>query len=220
MNRFYWCVFAVLLVLAACSAGGEGASNDEDVLFRDEFIPGEIGNWLIEGDDVGQTAVIDQQLVISIAQPNTMQYVTLQDPTVDNFSLEVEAQQITGHPESSYGVLARMRGANQFYRFEITSNGLYMVERHNADGTWRQYLEDWAESSAINQGLNTVNRLKVEARGANLSFYVNNQLLHEVVDNGVGINTNVGLDAGTFGQSGLKVAFDNIVIREVSASNN
>lgn len=206
--------FLLFTALTACGGGDNAASVDEDVLFRDEFTPGEMGAWQVEGDDVGQTAVIDQKLVISIGQPNTMQYTTLQEPVVTNFSMEVDTKQLTGNPESSYGILARMRGADQFYRFEITSSGLYMVERHNADGTWSQYLDDWTESSAINQGLNSVNRLKVEANGPNLAFYVNDTLLHEVNDNGVGLEATVGLDAGTFGQAGLQVAFDNVVIRE------
>jgi hypothetical protein len=117
-------------------------------------------------------------------------------------------------------VLARMRGADQFYRFEITSNGLFMAERHNADGSWSQYLDDWTESPAIKQGLNTVNRLKVEANGSNLKFYVNDTLLHEVYDNGVGLEATVGLDAGTFGHTGLQVAFDNVVIRELPSAAN
>ncbi|MBE2223213.1 MAG: hypothetical protein IAF02_16845 [Anaerolineae bacterium] len=218
MNLFRIFLFSVLLFLAAC--GSDAVSQDETVIFRDEFNPGETGNWLVEGDDVGQTAVINQQFVIAINQPNTMQYTTLQEPVVDNFILEVDAQQLAGNPESSFGILARMRGADQFYRFEITSSGLYMVERHNADGSWSQYLDDWTESAAIKQGLNSVNRLKVEANGSSLSFYVNDTLLHEAFDNGVGLETNIGLDAGTFGQAGLQVAFDNVVIRELPSSTN
>jgi hypothetical protein len=203
-----------LTALVACSGGNSIMPAADDVIFSDQFFPGEIGAWQVEGDDVGQTAVIDQQLIIAINQPNTMQYTTLQEPTVTHFTMEVDAQQIAGNPESSYGILARMRGAEQFYRFEITSSGLYMVERHNADGTWDQYLDDWTAAPAIKQGLNTVNRLKVEANGSALTFYVNDTLLHEVSDNGVGWEANVGLDAGTFGQAGLQVAFDNVIIRE------
>jgi len=216
----YCSLFTVSLLLVACGgAGGDSAvPKADDVLFRDEFIPGETGTWLVEGDDVGQTAVIDQKLMISINQPNTMQYTTLEEPVVNNFLLEVDAQQISGNPESSYGILARMRGADQFYRFEITSSGLYMVERHNGDGSWSQYLEDWTASSAIKQGLNTSNRLKLVANGPNLSFYVNDTLLHEAYDNGVGYEANVGLDAGTFGQTGLQVAFDNVVIYELPSA--
>ena len=210
----YCSLCTVLLLLAAC--GGDSAvPKEEDALFRDQFIVGETGDWLVEGDDVGQTAVIDQKLIISVNQPNTMQYTTLQEPVLNNFSLEVDAQQISGNLESSYGILARMRGADQFYRFEITSNGLYMVERHNGDGSWSQYLEDWTASPAINQGLNSNNRLKLVANGPNLSFYVNDTLLHEAFDNGVGYEANVGLDAGTFGQPGLQVAFDNVVVYEL-----
>ncbi|NHZ72121.1 MAG: hypothetical protein GWP17_03435 [Aquificales bacterium] len=208
-----YCLLFTVLLLAACG-GDDAVPEEDDIIFSDQFIPGETGDWLVEGDDVGQTAVIDQKLIISIDQPNTLQYTTLTEPVLNNFSLEVDAQQIAGNPESSYGILARMRGADQFYRFEITSSGLYMAERHNADGSWSQYLEDWTESPAIKQGLNTVNRLKVVANGPNLSFYVNDTLLHEAYDNGVGLEANIGLDAGTFGQTGLQVAFDNVVIRE------
>ena len=213
-----YCSLFTILFLAACNGSGESVPQADDAIFADQFISGETGKWLVEGDDVGQTAVIDQKLIISIDQPNTMQYTALQEPLLDNFSLEVDAQQIAGNPESSYGVLVRMRGAGQFYRFEITGNGLYMAERHNADGTWNQYLEDWTESPAINQGLNTVNRLKVVADGPNLSFYVNDTLLHEAYDNGVGLEAAVGLDAGTFGQTGLQVAFDNLLIRQLPSA--
>lgn len=212
----YCSLFTVLLLLAAC--GGKSAvPQAKDALFTDQFMAGTTGAWQVEGDDVGQTAVIDQKLVISLNQPNTMQYTTLTEPLVNNFSMEVDAQQIAGNPESSYGILARMRGGDQFYRFEITSNGLYMVERHNGDGSWSQYLDDWTASAAIKQGLNSTNRLKVVANGASLSFYVNDTLVHEVNDNGVGYEANVGLDAGTFGQTGLQVAFDNVVIYDLTA---
>lgn len=216
LSRSFLFVVACFLFIALPACGGSEAASVEDatVIFRDEFTPGEMGAWQVEGDDVGQTAVIDQKLVIAIEQPHTMQYTTLQEPVVTDFSLEVDAQQLSGNPESSYGILARMRGADQFYRFEITSNGLYMVERHNADGTWSQYLDDWTASTAIKQGLNSTNRLKVEALGANLAFYVNDTLLHEISDDGVGLETNVALDAGTFAHAGLQVAFDNLVIYE------
>ena len=207
----------MLLLLTACGGREAAGPVADHVLYQDAFLPGETGKWLLEGDEAGQTAVVDGKLVISVQQPNTMQYTSLQEPLFDDFSLEVEAQQVAGSPESSYGVLVRMRGVGQFYRFEITSSGLYMAERHNGDGSWDQYLDDWAESEAINQGLNASNRLKIVADGPSLQFYVNDTLLHEVMDNGVGADTAIGLDAGAFGASGLQVAFDNLVIQELPA---
>lgn len=214
-TRSFWlALFWLTLLLTSCGGSEGEASLPDDVIFQDQFVPGETGAWRLEGDEVGRTAVIDQQLVITINQPSTMQYAALAEPLFTNFSLEVEARQIAGNPESSFGVLVRLLESGQFYRFDITGSGHYMVERYNADGSWSQYLEDWTASPAINQGLNTVNRLKVIANGPALSFYANDALLHEILDNSTAPGA-IALDAGTFGSGGLQVAFDNVVVREL-----
>lgn len=204
-----------VLWLAACGGGsGSGAARigGEDALFWDTFVPGETGEWFLEGDDAGSTAVVNQELIIAVNQPNTLQFATLQEPAFSDFVLEVDVRQIAGSPESSFGVLTRMQNNDQFYRFDITGNGLYMIERRNADGGWTQYLEDWMPSDAINQGFNVPNHLKVVAQGSKLSFFVNDVLLHQI-DDVIFLSGNVALDAGTFGQPGLQVAFDNVVVR-------
>lgn len=200
---------ALCLLLAACGDGGEAAT---DILFQDRFVTGETGSWVIEGDELARTAVLNEQLIIAIDAPNLMQFTTLSQPSFADFVLEVDASQVAGDLESSYGVLFRMQDATQFYRFGITSNGLYLVERHNTDGTWARLMPEWTESAAINQGLNTPNKLKVVAVGPSLAFYVNDTLLQELTDTTYGAGT-VALDAGTFGKPGVQVVFDNVVIK-------
>ncbi len=207
-------LWLALLFLAAC--GGQDAvapgAAPKDALFWDTFMPGETGDWFLEGDDAGGTAVVNQELIISINQPNTLQFSALQEQTFTDFVLEVDARQIAGGPESSFGVLTRMQSNEQFYRFDITGNGLYMVERRNPDGTWTQFLDDWTPSEAINQGFNVPNRLKVTAQGSKMSFFVNDVLLHQI-DDVLFLSGGIALDAGTFGQTGLQVAFDNVVVQ-------
>lgn len=199
--------------LAGCgSPNPNGMERVGDALFQESFTPGSIGPWVLEGDEVGRTAVINEELVIAINAPNTMQYAMLSEPTFGDFLLEVDVRQIAGDAESSFGILARMPGAEQFYRFSITGNGLYMVEYRSATGGWRQFLLDWTSTPAINQGLNATNRLKLVADGAKLSFYVNDMLLHQL-DDVLYPEGYLALDAGTFGQPGLQVAFDNLIVR-------
>jgi hypothetical protein len=205
----FWLLLPVLL-LVACQRGAVGL-RPSDVLLREEFVAGEMGAWQIEGDSVAQTAVINEQLLISINAPNTLQFATLANPTFDDFVLEVDARQIAGHPESSYGVLFRMQSSQEFYRFEITGDGFYMLERHNSDGAWTRFVDDWTAAPAINQGLNVVNRLKVTARGDALAVSVNDVLLREVRDARYTRGL-LALDAGTFGHPGLQVAFDNLLV--------
>jgi hypothetical protein len=199
----------VLLFLVACSG-----SSDATVLFEDEFVVGQSGNWITEGDVVGKTAVIDERLLIQIDQPNTMQFATLEDPLFTDFDLTVDARLLAGDVESSYGILFRMQDLQQFYRFEVTGTGMYVIERRNVDGTWLRLVQDWTETPALNQGLAVTNQLRVAAYGAVLTFYANGTLLQQVQDAQFKAGA-IALDAGTFGQGGLQVAFDNVVVRSL-----
>lgn len=203
----------MLLFPIACSGLPLGGAGDgtAQALYRDDFIPGQTGNWFLEGDDLGNTAIVNEQLVVSVKIPNTVQFATLQEQVFSDFVLEVDARQGSGNPDSSYGVLFRMQDDHQFYRFEITGDGHFMLERRNGDGTWRRLLADWTVSAAINQGINVVNRLKIIASGSQISIYANDVLLQQVSDPTYTTGT-IGLDAGSFGDSNLQVAFDNLVV--------
>ena len=167
--RFSWrlvALFMVILGMVACAdATGVPGASGADVIFSDGFVPGQMGNWVIEGDNAGQTAVINERLVIQLSDNNIMQFSTLPDQTFDNFILEVDAQLLEGDLGSSYGVLFRMQDTIRFYRFEITGDGLYMVERRDGESGWTRFVDRWTESPAINQGLGSVNHLRVEALG-------------------------------------------------------
>ena len=204
VRRLFWGLF---LLLVACSGQA-----DATVLFEDEFVVGQSGNWITEGDVVGKTAVIDERLLIQIDQPNTMQFATLEDPLFTDFDLTVDARLLAGDVESSYGILFRMQDLQQFYRFEVTGTGLYVIERRNVDGTWLRLVQDWIETPALNQGLAVTNQLRVAAYGSVLTFYANGTLLQQVQDSQFKAGA-IALDAGTFGQGGLQVAFDNVMVR-------
>lgn len=204
-------LFCFLIFLSACSQN-RVVLEGPDVIFADTFVAGQTGDWLMEGDDAGRTAVLNEQLVITVKEPHILQYTTLNEPLFADFILEADVTQLAGDLESSYGLLFRMQSSGQFYRFDITGNGLYVMERHNSDGTWTRFLDDWVESAAIKQGLAVTNRLKVVAQGPLLSFYVNDQLLQQVNDASYAAGQ-IALDAGTFGRGGLEVAFDNVVVR-------
>ena len=216
LSRVWLTLFAGLLLigcgrplLPTTDNPGAGDAVEPSGPFREEFIPGQTANWLLEQDEVGSTAVANEQLVITVAAPNTVQYATLTDRTFSDFVLEVDAWQRGGAPESSYGVLFRVQDDGQFYRFDITGNGLYMIERRAADGTWTRLLREWTSTAAINQGLNVANRLKVIANGPDLAFSVNDILLTQLSDSSLS-EGRIGLDAGSFAGNALQVSFDNV----------
>lgn len=205
----------LLLLLGGCDQDGAvpGVPGGKDVLFADDFSPGQEGEWQLEGDEQGQALLMDGQLLLEINVPNTVQYATLADPSFSDFVLEVDAALTTGSLDSTYGILFRVAEPQQFYRFALTGNGYYMVDRHNEDGTWTRLIPEWEESDAINAGLNQTNHLAVRVAGGTFSVYANDRLLTEVADGHYPSGT-VALSAGTFGQPGLRVAFDNLVFRK------
>jgi hypothetical protein len=209
-----------LCALSACGGRpliptGDGTEVTQDASpsgeYIDAFIPGQTGNWVFEQDELGSTAIANEELVVTIAAPNTIQYATLDDELFGDFALEVDVWQRSGPPESSYGVLFRQQDDGQFYRFEVTGNGLFMIERRNTDGTWTRLVPEWTPSAGINQGLNVANRLKILATGPNLTFYANDVLLTQVSDTSLA-SGRIALDAGTFGGGNLQVSFDNLSI--------
>ncbi len=193
-----------------------GSSNSVEIAgndFADGFVAGQTGDWLIEQDAIGSTSIVNEQLLITVAAPNTVQYSTLRNREFGDFAYEADVTQLAGPPESSYGLIFRAVDGQQFYRFDITGNGQFIVERHNSDGTWTRLVQEWTPASALNQGLNVTNRLRVLASGQTLTFYANDVLLTQVNDATYASGA-VGLDAGTFGGSNLQVAFDNVAITD------
>jgi Tfp pilus assembly protein PilW len=211
-------VFLVLTaVLTVTSCAGDSGNpapgvTDSDLLFADTFGPESSGAWVLEGDEVGSTAIQDGRLVIDVTQSNSMQYATLDEPTFTDFDLVVEAQLVEGGYEATYGLLFGMVDPEQFYRFELTGDGHFVVERRDTGGAWQRLISGWENSPAILSGQGAMNSLRVTTEGPAMQFYVNEQLLTEVQDGNYS-GGKIALDAGTFGAQRTIVAFDNLAIR-------
>lgn len=200
------------VALVACARLGVGDHVAENVLFQDDFSDPLRGDWHLEGDEQGQAEIVDGQLTVRVQAPATAQYVTLDGQVFADFLLDVDATQVSGQRGASYGILVRMAAPGQFYRFEVTSDGEYVVERHDGAGSWDRLTDGWQSSSAILRGINETNQLRVAATGSTLSFYANETLLVQVIDATYERGA-VALDAGTFNQNETQVTFDNVVIR-------
>jgi len=189
------------------------ASGGEDLVFGDDFSPDSNGSWLLETDESGSTVIQDGRLVVDVSQPGTLQYSALEEPSLADFDLAVEAELLNGDRDATYGLLFRMASSQEFYRFELTGDGRYVIERHDADGTWHRLVDGWQQSSAIMTEPGAVNQLRVTAVGPALTFYINDTLLQELQDSRYAAGK-LALDAGTFSDERTIAAFDNLTIRE------
>jgi hypothetical protein len=101
-------------------------------------------------------------------------------PYFDDFDLRVQGKAVDGDPTNGYGVIFRLQDKgnrsmadDSYYLFLVSSDGYYKVERV-IDGQPKE-ISLWIPSPVVNQGIGTVNSLRVIAHGDQFQFFVNDQ---------------------------------------------
>lgn len=195
----------VLLALLAGCLGSTAA-------YRETF--DEPGSWRVGSDGDVEGQVIDGKYDLLVKADVLFAWTTAGKRFGDAV-YEVEAVQVEGPLNNGYGMLFRVDDTrDDFYVFEISGDGYVWIGRYRngGDDETTPIIGDWwFESSAINQGLGVVNRLKVDAEGANLIFYVNDQEVGRVTDTSFS-QGDVGLMVETMGAGGVRVQFDNFFV--------
>jgi TolB protein len=127
---------------------------------------------------------------------------------IGNFRLQVDATQESGPNNNGYGVLFRFQDRDNYYRFDISGEGFYLLSKFY-QGEWTT-LVPWTASPAISVGQST-NVLAVEAIGPRIRIFANDTLLAEATDDTL-THGNFGFFANTFTESNLVVSFDDIKV--------
>jgi len=211
LARFVFLCIMLLIIVGCSRLTGEGFP--AGVLYQDEF-EADTGNWSLESDLEASANYTNGQLQLHITAPNLVTWVELQERQFDDFVLEVDASQIGGSSDNSYGVIFRVQDPSAYYIFEISGDAYYAFKRLDKveGGRWVWLTEDWLESAAIRPGIAT-NRIKIIASGSSFVFYVNGQQVAQAEDSTYSSGA-IGLDAGSFHQADVQIAFDNLIIRK------
>lgn len=100
-----------------------------------------------------------------------------------NFTFQAEMVLNQGNDNSDSGLLFRAdKNSNKFYRFAVDDQGgCSVLVSVDTTGTNTRDLKD-CEASQFNSGLGVTNTVAVVARGDQLSFYINQQLVTTVSD--------------------------------------
>lgn len=202
--RRWWIVpalGALVVLLVAC--GGE------QLPWADDFSDPASG-WQAESDASAEVGYHEGMMRILIRSPNRLAWASAGRDFSD-FRLAVEATQVAGPDDNEYGVLVRMQDPDHFYRFSISGDGYYLVNRYDGE-EWVALGGDWTPSDAIYRGAAT-NRLEVVCQGARMAFLVNGVQLVEVEDSRYA-QGDIGLYAGSFFEPDVEVYFDNLTATE------
>lgn len=126
-----------------------------------------------------------------------------------DFVLEVEATQDQGPSNNSYGVLFRIEDDEHFYRFGISGDGFYFLDK-SVGSEWVPVI-DWTESPYINRG-QASNHLMVICAESQITLHVNDQHLATVTDDSYD-HGDLGLFAASFAEPNVHITFDNLKVR-------
>jgi hypothetical protein len=193
-------LMASAVLLAACGGGGE------KLPWVDDFSDPASG-WLAESDAAAEVAYHDGVMRVLVKLPNSLAWA-FAERELSDFSLAVEATQVSGPDDNEYGVLVRMEDPDHFYRFSVSGDGYYLVSKHDGEEWEALSSDDWAPSDAIHQGT-AANLLEVVCQGEVMGFSVNGVQLTEVRDSSYP-RGGIGLYAGSFFESGVEVYFDDL----------
>ncbi len=175
-----------------------------------------VGLVLIEEDfaqptnrwDQSFSRVVDGTYELRVDVPNYDRYgLFLSNGPVTNFDMGVDVQQVAGDPTAEYGIRFRQSGPGDYLMFSISGSGYYRLVRVKSNAY--QSLVPWTFDRRVATGAAAVNRLRVIARGSNITAFLNDvQVITTTDDNVTGGQLTVGVT--TFDQGGLVVRFDNV----------
>ncbi|MBA3874283.1 MAG: hypothetical protein H0X30_34570 [Anaerolineae bacterium] len=163
-------------------------------------------------------------------------------PYFADFDVRAQTSAVDGPESNGYGLIFRLQNKDNsspadddFYLFEISSDGYYRVLR-SFNGVQKE-LSTWIPSPVINQHIGATNFIRVNAKGDQFQFFINNQqvqlcipddpngtstfpatgqcvggkMLDTLVDASIP-NGQLGVVAQSLDESGVIVDFDNVVV--------
>ena len=208
----------LLATAAACSPPGTPAPpSTPGVIFYDDFSKSTSGWDQHTGSD-STTDYDNGRYLIAVEEPGVDVWGR---PGLDltDMELEVDAQYDAGPTNNEYGVFCRYDrgcdGRNSFYFFLISSDGYYALGKVIKDV--RTILNPAAGSfqpaPAVKVEPGAVNHLAATCQGDKFSLAVNGTPVGDFSDADL-THGDVGLVAGTFDEGGVRIYFDNVVVRK------
>ncbi|MDJ0752582.1 MAG: hypothetical protein QNJ45_03615 [Ardenticatenaceae bacterium] len=129
--------------------------------------------------------------------------------TFDNFVIDVYGRWLGGAIGGSYGVEFRIDDeSGDFYSFYLHNDGRYTVGKQ-FNGSWFEVVEDFSPSIERNGGLN---QIRVEAIGDRFRFYINNQFIVDIQNQGLPKGDIRLIASKAEGTEEFMAAFDNLVV--------
>jgi hypothetical protein len=116
-----------------------------------------------------------------------------------------------GIDNNDFGVICRMRDLDNFYFFQLASDGYAVIGKFENNQAKYLSSEGMQKVDGIYSG-STTNHMRAECIGNSFKLYANGSLVAQVTDSTFTSGGDVGLMAGTFDVGGVDILFDNFVV--------
>ncbi len=178
--------------------------NPGEVLFQDDFST-DHEDW---GVAKGIT-IEGGQFNLLVDQPSNYVWSTI-GPNYTDVDFQVDTEKLGGPDDNSFGQVFRFQDQQNFYTFEISSDGYYTVNKYE-NSVWSNLI-DWTASPLINQG-QAHNQVSTIIQGSYYTFLINGVQvdsisLEEGPDSG-----GIGLIASSYAEPNVNIGFDNVLVR-------
>lgn len=214
MNLKRWillCGLTTAVFLTVACGGGNSAP------YLETF--DEAGNWRVAEDNNVLGSVQEGVYDFTVLADQQAFWTTAGESFADGI-YEVDATPIEGPVDNGYGMIFRSTNDDDdFYSFQVSGDGYVWIGKYEEGGTIEPTIlvnDWWFPSTAVNQGTNVTNRLKVRAEGQNLIFYVNDTEVGRVTDASFQ-QGDIGVLVRTLGLGGVRVQFDNFSVTPLDA---
>jgi tRNA A-37 threonylcarbamoyl transferase component Bud32 len=183
------------------------------LLLEDNFDDPDSG-WEVDDSVDGDVGYGDGYYYV-LAESEGIQIFGSGPRSFSDLAIDVYASQVASSPDNvnAYGVMCRLQRNGDGYLLRISGDGEYAIQRVVDDNF--EYLVEWTESDAINQG-NATNHIYAICDGTRLALYANGELLAEAEDDTFA-EGDIGLTATTFGSVATEVHFDNLIVLDPSS---
>jgi hypothetical protein len=179
-----------------------GAEND--------FSTGE--DWLLGERPEGSAALGVDEITLAIIRPGGYIFSFRNQPTFDDFYLEITASPNLCTGLDEYGLLLRYNSPSDFYRFSLSCNGQTRLDRIVGGGA--SSPQTWMPSTSVPSAAPSSSRLGVWFVGREMRFFINDEFQFAVTDRMLPRGM-IGVFARSAGETAVTVSFSDLVVTSV-----
>ncbi len=176
------------------------------VSYSDDFDTSNKGNWTEFNGDDAVTQWRSSRFAFDVFAEGITAISTTNELSLDDVVVESEVYRMDDVLTNDMGLVCRYQDPDNYYSFSF-GNDDYLAVYKNMKGDWISLFNEFVDVDLSAE----FHKVAISCIGTELSLYIDDQLLVRVTDSDLPAG-DVGLLAGTYGDTPVMIEFDNFVV--------